>query len=373
MISREDLMAGKEYPVTWELYPTTTCNLRCTYCYNALKDHSFKRVPHPQYTIEQIVSFFRKYAREGDYLSFIGGEPFMRLDWVREIISATGRFGFSYLAYTNATLLKTLSPSLLNRFGQLNVSIDGDEEQNDRTRGQGTFRRICENLEAIKPDYRGQLVARMTVTMDNNLKRSVENLLSLPYFDVIYWQYQNRCPVELFPTDKKWKELHSLIELWMQHLRQGRVLPLHPFVVIVTKLLGLKRKSACVDGNGYPPEFTLGCGAGYDYVQIFTTGEIFACPELIMNAENRMGSIREGIRRRIELKDFPNTNKCRVCAVFEICHCRCLHFTPDPYCSLIRNTISALQDEIPLIEDLIARNVVNENDFEVNSDIEEMF
>jgi radical SAM protein with 4Fe4S-binding SPASM domain len=366
-LSREELLGGVEYPVTWELYPAMTCNLSCAYCYNGPRARELAQTPHPTYALAELLDFLREYARPGDRISFTGGEPFSRVKWLESLVEATADMGFIYSAYTNGTLLREAPPSLLERFSQLNVSIDGGKEATDRARGDGTFARILGNLEAVRPRFSGQMVARMTVTPAGNLLESVRNLLEIPHFDLIYWQYQNRAALDGSFGDRQEKELLSLLDFWLEKLDEGKVLPLYPFISITGKLLGNRQYP------GFPPPFSPGCGAGYNYLQVFTTGDLYACPELLLHEEALMGSLKGGIGRRIGIADFMDARSCNACEAFEICHARCLYFRPEEYCRLIRSAVRVLAERLEYIRSLIGGGGIKGGDFAIHRELEEIF
>jgi putative peptide-modifying radical SAM enzyme len=369
--NRDQLLAIRELEVIfWEIYATTACNLQCTYCYNDDLQH---KNSEPQYTLEELVSFLKKYGRKGDHISFIGGEPLIRSNWIHKVISATQDLGFEYGLYTNGVNLGKLSPDMLSKLKHILISIDGDEEQNDRFRGKGTFSKIIKHLEVLRPLFQGKIIARMTAAPDNDLEKSVKALAALPYFDTIYWQYQNMKNFDNYPVEQKWKELEKLLAFWLENLKQEKFLHIQTFVSMVIRLLDQENGQKYHNVNYTLPEDTLGCGAGNHYVQIFTTGDIYACPEIVEQKNNFMGDIRNGIQRCIGLGDFPNTEKCFRCEEFPICHCRCLHCTPEAYCTLIKRTIAVLRDALPLIKSLIDDGKIKREDFYISDQLEEIF
>ncbi|EKD48310.1 MAG: radical SAM protein [uncultured bacterium] len=351
----------------WELYPTTACNLRCTYCYNAKKNHPLKKFSQPNYKISELVAFLKRYSKPGDYISLIGGEPFLRVDWIRDVMRAVAPLRLRYSGYTNGTLLAAVPKTILKKFHHLSISVDGGEQENDRTRGRGTFQKILKNIKLIKPYFRGQLIARMTVTRNNNLFDSVKKLL--PHFDLIYWQYENKADLKKFPLEQKLNELTRLTKFWLKELKSGHVVPLYPFLAITRKLLNLNDEK----WRGFFGEHVSSCGAGTNYFQVFTTGKVFACPELLLEQNAEMGDVKNGIKRVISLKNFSNTQKCHACPEFAICHCRCLHFTPPEYCVLIKAVIVLIRKELPLIQALIKQKTISKKVFAKHDDLEEVF
>jgi radical SAM protein with 4Fe4S-binding SPASM domain len=366
-LSREALLGGAEYPITWELYPAMTCNLSCAYCYNGHKARELARTPLPTYPLPDLLAFLNYYARSGDIISFTGGEPFFRIKWLESLVAATENSGFIYSAYTNGTLLEKAPLSLLRHFSHLNVSLDGGEEATDRMRGDGTFQAVLRNLAFIRSSFTGQIAARMTVTPSGRLSESVRALLEIFRFDLIYWQYQNRAALDGSFGERQEADLLALLRFWLERLNEGQVLPLYPFMAITGKLLGERQYP------GFPPPLSPGCGAGYNYVQIFTDGDCYACPELLLHREALMGSLRDGLCRRVGISDFPGVSSCHSCEVFDICHARCLHFRPPEYCRLILIAVRFLRERLPAIRLLIEQGRLKCGDFALHRGLEEIF
>jgi 7-carboxy-7-deazaguanine synthase len=75
------------------------CNLRCSYCDTKLKKYSVYTVPClAQEVIRHKVRF----------ISFTGGEPLLQVDFLKEFILQTKKYGYRYYLDTNAILYKKL-------------------------------------------------------------------------------------------------------------------------------------------------------------------------------------------------------------------------------------------------------------------------
>jgi sulfatase maturation enzyme AslB (radical SAM superfamily) len=109
-------------------------------------------------------------------LTFYGGEPLLCVEEIKEVMDGVKAKGF--MIQTNGLLLDRLEPKYVNRFHTILVSIDGDEELTDFYRGEGTFKKVIENLRLIKRDgFMGELIARMTVMEQTDIYRQVTWLL----------------------------------------------------------------------------------------------------------------------------------------------------------------------------------------------------
>lgn len=55
-----------------------------------------------------------------------------------------------FVLQTNGILLDQLDSSYVNRFQSIFVSLDGSESLTDHYRGDGTYRKVMNNLKAIR-------------------------------------------------------------------------------------------------------------------------------------------------------------------------------------------------------------------------------
>lgn len=152
---REALNSGSltmPFPVIIQILVTERCNLFCKMCnqwgergyYSSHKD-AVGDAP-----IEKLITFLQSIESSNFLLSIHGGEPFCykHMDELLDYVIETER---DTVFTTNATLLNRYVPKL----GRLKnamyiVSIDGDQDTNDRIRGKGIFQRVKDNLANLK-------------------------------------------------------------------------------------------------------------------------------------------------------------------------------------------------------------------------------
>jgi molybdenum cofactor biosynthesis enzyme MoaA len=142
---------GKPVSVDYDL--TYQCNLTCEHCYfykNYSKDET------ERLTESDWEAIFLKHKAEGVREVYMtGGEPLLRpnLIDVANRIFGTGRVTI----VTNGTI--PIRSDWKNVFF---VSLDGDEEANDRIRGKGTTKRILKNIRQDK-----RVLIATTITKSN--------------------------------------------------------------------------------------------------------------------------------------------------------------------------------------------------------------
>ena len=88
---------------------------------------------------------------------------------------------------TNGTLLSKVSDDVLSRFTNILISIDGNEQINNKYRGKNVFANIMKNVAAIRPKVNGTLTARVT-WCDHELPFEAFDKL-LETFDWVHFQF----------------------------------------------------------------------------------------------------------------------------------------------------------------------------------------
>ncbi len=154
-------LAGFLNPRKLELiiFPTEQCNFRCTYCYEDFEIGMMK--PETVQAIKKLID--ARIAKLDQFrLKWFGGEPLMAKNIVLELgdyaKQQCAKFNVRYESgmTTNAFGLdrNTFDTLVELNIRHFQISIDGDEEEHNKTRklmsGRGTFKQIWKNLLAIR-------------------------------------------------------------------------------------------------------------------------------------------------------------------------------------------------------------------------------
>ncbi|MEM3921534.1 MAG: TIGR04084 family radical SAM/SPASM domain-containing protein [Nitrososphaerota archaeon] len=297
--------------LTFILYATGRCNLRCGYC-----GGSFDPAKVP-WRVEYDLSLLDDLVRDGDVIAYYGGEPLLNMRFIEEVM---GRFeGCRHVIQTNGLLLDRVSRNILERLDAVLVSIDGDRRVTDRWRGRGVYDRVIGGVARLrKAGFSGDVVARMTITPDSDIHRDVEHLLGLGLFDHVHWQ------LSMIWVDRGlwgdlwgWIEssykpgLDKLMELWISGLERGEILGMAPFQGVLKRVLS---------GGPTPP-----CGSGEDSFTVLTDGRIILCPIAVEDGWAQMGLLGAISRRELEGRRNVIDEPCRSCCLLGICGARCLY------------------------------------------------
>ena len=270
------------------------------------------------YNIEDLKKFMRKDPET--VLIFYGGEPMLCIDKIEEIMDNVPAKQFNI--QTNGIHLDMLPKEYTNRLTTIFVSVDGTEKLTDYYRGKGTYRKVIENINAIKNNgFEGEIVARMTLMEETELYENVTWLLNNPdySFGSIHWQldagfWKNDFSKRNF---EKWiqnsynPQLTKLVDFWVNTMEtEGKVIRLYPLLGVMQSLL-VKEKSL------------LRCGSGWSNYSIQTDGQIIPCPAMSGMKDYYLGNIKDA--NPLKLKQVFVNEPCTSCEILNECGGRCLY------------------------------------------------
>lgn len=127
------------------IYLTYACNLNCSHCYMS----EAKASNH--ISNEQIKSFLSSFKESGGVgVTFSGGEPLMRKDWL-DLVMYAHQKGLTTTILSNGTLWSQADiASVVGVVDEVQISVDGvDEESNAIIRGKGTFQRAVQTATQL--------------------------------------------------------------------------------------------------------------------------------------------------------------------------------------------------------------------------------
>ncbi len=338
------------------VFLTGVCNLRCKYCGGTIPEEV---MPHEiQYNLDDLKNFVEK--DKDATIAFYGGEPLLRIFLMLEIMKKIKARRF--VLQTNGFFLNKIPEEYLNRIDSILVSIDGIREVTDYYRGNGVYDIVTDNVKKIRKKYKGDLIARMTVTERSDIYRDVMHLLSLP-FDHVHWQLN-----VVWAPDDCWEDFDSwvrnynrgitkLADFWIENLKKGKIPGIVPFQGVIKRM--------------FYPEKGVPCGAGRDAFAIATDGRILACPIGGEFKWNELGDIwskkPEEIRNSVDV-DEP----CKSCDIYPICGGRCLFANKErlwgeegfnKICNTVRHLVNEMYRAKDVIEKLIERGIYRKEDF----------
>jgi len=141
---------GYSPPDFLTISPGKACNLGCVGCYaNSLASNSEKL----DYAIvDRIIN--EKTNMWGSHFTVIsGGEPLMWKSEGKDILDIAEKHNDNYfLMYTNGTLISEKMARRMAELGNITpaISVEGLEEETDKRRGKGAYRRILKAFENLR-------------------------------------------------------------------------------------------------------------------------------------------------------------------------------------------------------------------------------
>ena len=321
---------------------TNQCNLACTYCYEYSDDKITKPDGKPKYMTRDVAEaavemlILESAHREGIHVTFFGGETLLNFPVMRSTVEfavrkakeAGKRIEFSLT--TNATLLNEEIVEFLSdqRIG-VTVSIDGDQELNDRMRvfhdGRGSYSVIAPKIKNLLKRHRTNSIgARVTLTSGvSDVRRIYKHLTTELGFDSVGFSPATASPDRLYHigTQKMDNILESFGALAMEYLEYAVEGRQHGFTNVSDTLKELHSGL----NKAYP------CGAGLGLLGVSTAGEISLCHRFVDSPVGKMGNVNEGGIDHQARGEFLSTHHigarydCHTCWARPVCSGGCYH------------------------------------------------
>ena len=322
------LTVAKTLPPTWLksvcLNVSHDCDLRCGYCFAGTGDFGGERLNMPWEVARSAVDMLLKESGPRPFceMDFFGGEPLLNLDVVKQTVAygraAAAKAGkqIKFTLTTNANALTGEVIDWLNAEGlSVVLSHDGRPEVHDKMRrlaaGGGSYESVNEHIRAmIQSRPHGNYYLRGTYTA-NNLDFTE---------DVLHWLSEGYRELSLEPvvTMRRvgWalnkehlpvlrEEYRKLARLVNEHRQMGQAFNFFHFNIDL-------EKGPCL------PKRLWGCGAGYEYVAVTPSGELYPCHQFVGQPEFLLGTVSGGIIRpdisqRFKEAHIESKPACRDC------------------------------------------------------------
>jgi len=284
---------------------TNQCNLACTYCYEYSADKIAQQDGKPKYMTADIAEsavemlILEAGGREGLHVTFFGGETLLNFNVMRTtVIYAERRAAelgkrIEFSLTTNATLLNETIVDFLSehRIG-VTVSIDGDQELNDKMRvfhdGRGSYSVIAPKIkELLKRHRTNSIGARVTLTSQvADVQRIYQHLTTELGFDSVGFSPATASPDRLYHigTQKMDNILDSFAKLAWEYRDYAVEGKQHGFTNVSDTLKELNSGVS----KAYP------CGAGVGLLGVGTAGDISLCHRFVDSPVGKMGHVKEG-------------------------------------------------------------------------------
>jgi uncharacterized protein len=290
------------------------CNLRCIYCFAGTGPFGGSRELMSAEVGRAALDFLVRSsgARRNLEVDFFGGEPLLNFPVVQELVAYGRQLEqehdkvFRFTLTTNATLLTEEVQEFLNRERiAVVLSIDGRQQINDQARpysdGSGSYQDIVPDMLRFAAS-RGHdnYYVRGTYTRHNlDFAADVAHLANLGF------RHLSMEPVVGSPDEdytlrhedlpRLMEEYERLVAYYVAQHKAGR-----PFTFFHFNL--------SLDHGPCAIKRVTGCGAGYDYLAVTPSGELYPCHQFVGQPEWLIGNVEQGITRRNLSRQFQEVS-----------------------------------------------------------------
>lgn len=303
----------KVLPLSVILPITSSCNLKCPYCFAQTTEGKFSFKNYSDSDIEKLIQRLYKINQGATtLLIFFGGEPLLNFNLIRNTVNYINSKGlkdnFCYSITTNGTLLSHEIADFFkeNDFAVL-LSMDGYENEFNYRKfrnGKSSVSRVLGNIELLKA-HEVSFEIRATITSDN------------PYIYETYRFFEElKIPYTLafaYPSDNTSNQ--TLTTYSNESIERVRC----SMAKLLLDYKDTLKKGEKIYNNVLTSQFSLFeyrmireriCSGGVNYYTVLADGSIFKCAHLMNNKVDIIGNIYDdNFHFGANLAIAPNINE----------------------------------------------------------------
>ena len=352
---RSNLLTKTEKINEAYLHLTNRCSGGCSHCYAGAKKESAEKELGTE-TWFGVLEQLKSLGAEG--VVFLGGDPFIREDWLELVHYAAGKVGLKVRLFYNGWISEGKAEELarLNKDDRLYLltSLEGpDAAGNDFIRGRGNYEKTVAGINNLLEV--GIVPIINTVITSRNLKQ-------LPLMAIRLKEMGIKRQHLLFPVNRGYLRERKELLFNPEELSEQLFKLHHTATEIGLFVDNFAAWKVRLSGN-----YDL-CNAGYDLLAIGPEGNVYACPVTVNDDNFAAGNIRDRdlesiwhdapTLRRIRDYSCSKNKKCTQCKVQSSCGGDCMMFgyyqeeaetgqgslnSYNPYCSALNEVFSYLQ------------------------------
>ena len=323
-------------PLRYILELTYRCNLTCPFCY-LQKERHLNELSCDEWL--NVIKQLQRYS----FISFLGGEIFLRKDFPILFREASKRVFGKVNLYTNATLIsdEILSDIMSNKFLLFSASLDGIGSKHDELRQkEGAFDKTLNTLLAVKSKKNKKkypLIDVKSVVLQDNLdelpklyKLCIDNDFDFITFSFIRSTslrqnpqlqdnidtelYTNDYPIEQYFDMEHFSEVYRELEALSKNTRTLlRWAPKFKPTGDLEKIKKLFR-----NGNLHPSELYKPCKFPFHDIFINPEGCVYPCMPINMGSvkEHKLSEIincDKFVKFRKAIKKYKVFKPCNLC------------------------------------------------------------
>ncbi len=321
---------NKKMPTRISLNITKKCNLKCRHCFSYSEEDKEKEL-----TTEELYSLIDQMEEMGcNYIAIGGGEPLMRED-LFDILEYAHKKHVQVSIVTNCLLMDKEKVEKLNKLEvkKIKVSLDGMEENHDKVRGEGVFKKTIEKIRLLRTYFEGDIQIGFTVNSENI--EDCKNIIKLA--EELKADSVRLAPILPFGRALENKDLLLSQDQFLHFIKKTKEID----SVIEVDLPDKKRTTRENEG--------FGCHCGKEICWILANGDFYSC--IFLGEQFKLGNIKRSNLRELwekskEVSAFSGNEICNNCLRYKECgggcRARALYTyndvnAIDPFCLLKKN------------------------------------
>jgi len=290
-------------PTSASFLVTEDCNLACKYCF---EKHNKKTMSEDVAiaALEFLSDNAIKNRERTFHAMLFGGEPLLNIDLIEKIFIHGERIArrkgirFTTSMVTNATIMSDRIFKILTEHKDssnltIQLSVDGDKESQDLYRvtkaGKGSFVLVEKNIKRFQEIFRGEEY-RLCIHSCIN-KSTVDKMFENFRFFYEDWKFEN---IWFLPVmEEAWDEE----DIKKYDLEEGKIYEYIRRLIETTGDINYMNTYSPLDRCLVTGKSDKPCGAGYSFVSITSSGDIFPCHQIYFNNPDRseyLGNVMDG-------------------------------------------------------------------------------
>ena len=281
------------------LYITNQCNLNCTYCFVNKNNQVME--------FQTYKNIIEEYKEKIDTITIFVGEPLLQFELIKKIIeyNEQNKYSYNYIINTNGIYINDNLIKLCKEKNILiNISLDGNQESNNKNRfGKKTFKLIENNIKIVK-NKEIECIINYVITPNNieYIKESLEYFIGNGFIDIcLMINYDAFWTKEDIKYMKE--QLEASIPIMLKAM-EGEFINIYP----------INNKINCI----VEEKKEIKCNFGKDSIVVSCDGKKYPCISFIYDNNYEI------INKDQIFTNICDIEKCKDCEYKDICNNNCM-------------------------------------------------
>lgn len=306
----------QEYMKAMCLNVVHDCNLKCKYCFADEGEYRGKREIMTLDIAKRALDFLISQSgpRYNIEVDLFGGEPLMSFDMIKQLVEYARSIekkvdkNIRFTLTTNGLLLNDEIIEYLNKnMKNIILSIDGRKEVNDRMRptavGTGSYdiivnkiKKLVDNREEGQEYYVRGTYTHQNLDFSNDFLHLAEKGFKEISLEPVVVKDNDEIAISFDDLEQVYDEYDKIYRYLKNAIDEGRKINFYHYNI---NLQGgpcvYKRVSAC--------------GAGFEYIAVTPSGDIYPCHQFVGKREFIIGNVNDLAKDKIRHPELVNEFK----------------------------------------------------------------